>query len=96
MHIIIAPDSFKGTLSSLEAGTIIKEAALSAFPVSSVDVLPMADGGEGTVAFLRGRGKGMPYRIRPPGPWGAGFLRKAFRKPGHYGNGRSFRPHAGS
>ncbi|WP_299141883.1 glycerate kinase [uncultured Dialister sp.] len=49
MHIIIAPDSFKGTLSSLEAGTIIKEAARSVFPASSVDVLPMADGGEGTV-----------------------------------------------
>lgn len=49
MHIIIAPDSFKGTLSSLEAGTIIKEGALSVFPSSSIEVLPMADGGEGTV-----------------------------------------------
>lgn len=49
MHIIAAADSFKGTLSSLEAGTIIKEAALSVYPGSSVEVLPMADGGEGTV-----------------------------------------------
>lgn len=49
MHIIAAADSFKGTLSSLEAGTIIKEAALSIYPGSSVEVLPLADGGEGTV-----------------------------------------------
>ena len=49
MHIIIAADSFKGTLSSLEAGTVIKEGALSVFPGSSIEVLPMADGGEGTV-----------------------------------------------
>ena len=49
MHIIIAADSFKGTLSSLEAGNVIKEAALSVFPGSSIEVLPMADGGEGTV-----------------------------------------------
>lgn len=32
MHIIIAADSFKGTLSSLEAGNVIKEGALSVFP----------------------------------------------------------------
>ena len=49
MHIIIAADSFKGTLSSLEAGNVIKEGALSVFPSSSIEVLPMADGGEGTV-----------------------------------------------
>lgn len=49
MHIIAAADSFKGTLFSLEAGTIIKEAALSVYPGSSVEVLSLADGGEGTV-----------------------------------------------
>lgn len=49
MHIIIAADSFKGTLSSLEAGNVIKEGALSVFPGSFIEVLSMADGGEGTV-----------------------------------------------
>lgn len=72
MHIIIAPDSFKGTLSSLEAGTIIKEAALSAFPVSSVDVLPMADGGEGTVEAVLSCVEGEKVCLTVSGPLGHG------------------------
>lgn len=72
MHIIIAPDSFKGTLSSLEAGTIIKEAALSAFPVSSVDVLPMVDGGEGTVEAVLSCVEGEKVCLTVSGPLGHG------------------------
>ena len=51
--IIIAPDSFKGTLSSIEVCDIIGKAAEKYFPEAEVKKIPIADGGEGTVdAFL--------------------------------------------
>ena len=52
MKTIIAMDSFKGCLSSLDAGNTIKEAILSRYPSDSVEVFPLADGGEGTVDAL--------------------------------------------
>ncbi|MDP4109925.1 MAG: glycerate kinase [Bacillota bacterium] len=51
--IVLAPDSFKGTLSSLRICEIMKDEILSAFPDCLVISLPIADGGEGTVdSFL--------------------------------------------
>jgi len=52
MKIVVAIDSFKGSLSSLEAGRAVKEAVLSIDENVSVDVCPLADGGEGTVDAL--------------------------------------------
>ena len=52
MKIVIAPDSFKGTLSAAQVCDIVAEAALSADPSTEVVRLPMADGGEGTVDCL--------------------------------------------
>ena len=53
MKIVVAIDSFKGSLSSLQAGNAVKAAALSLRPDAQVVVKPLADGGEGTVdAFL--------------------------------------------
>lgn len=49
MKIIVAIDSFKGSLSSLQAGDAVKEAALRLMPNAEVLVKPLADGGEGTV-----------------------------------------------
>ena len=48
MKTVIAPDSFKGTLSSDEVGSIIKETILNAHPDWDVLNVPVADGGEGT------------------------------------------------
>jgi len=56
MRILIAPDSFKGTLAAREVGEIIARHALADLPGSTVEIVPMADGGEGTleaVACLR-------------------------------------------
>ena len=57
MRILIAMDSFKGSLSSLEAGEAVRKAAETLG--HSAVVLPVADGGEGTtdalVAGLEGR-----------------------------------------
>ncbi len=47
--IIIAPDSFKGSLSSVEAAKIIEEEARLAFPKCETVVFPIADGGEGSL-----------------------------------------------
>ena len=52
MKIVIAIDSFKGSLSSLEAGNAVKEAALKLDENIEVSVSPLADGGEGTVEAL--------------------------------------------
>ncbi len=47
--IVIAPDSFKGTLSSRKACRAIANAAERVFPEAAILCLPLADGGEGTV-----------------------------------------------
>ncbi|MGE6630602.1 glycerate kinase [Bacillus sp. NPDC077027] len=52
MKIVIAPDSFKESLSALEAATAIEEGFRSIFPEAEYVKLPMADGGEGTVQSL--------------------------------------------
>ncbi|HBQ30973.1 MAG TPA: hypothetical protein DD660_08155 [Mitsuokella multacida] len=51
-HIVIAVDSFKGSISSMEAGKTAADAILSRYPSDSVEVFPLADGGEGTVDAL--------------------------------------------
>ncbi|MBR4642386.1 MAG: glycerate kinase [Selenomonadaceae bacterium] len=48
MKIIVAIDSLKGSLTSLEAGEAAREGILSAAPKSTVKIFPLADGGEGT------------------------------------------------
>lgn len=57
MKIVIAPDSFKGTMSSMEICQIVEEAAIRHFPKAEIISIPVADGGEGMVeAFLQGSG----------------------------------------
>ena len=48
MKVTVAIDSFKGSISSLEAGLSAKSGILQAFPDADVQVCQMADGGEGT------------------------------------------------
>lgn len=52
MKVVIAIDSFKGSLSSTEAGNAVKEAILDIDSTADVAVRPLADGGEGTVCAL--------------------------------------------
>ena len=52
MNILVLIDSFKGSLSSLEAGEIIKKAC-EKNPSNKVIVKPVADGGEGTIDSLK-------------------------------------------
>ena len=52
MRVVVAIDSFKGSLSSLEAGSAVKEAVRRIDADAEVIVKPLADGGEGTVDAL--------------------------------------------
>ena len=52
MKIVIAMDSFKGSLSSIEAGNAVCSGILRVYPEAKINVLPLADGGEGTVEAL--------------------------------------------
>ena len=52
MKIVIAMDSFKGSISSIEAGNAAAAGILRAIPRADIKVYPVADGGEGTVDAL--------------------------------------------
>jgi glycerate kinase len=52
MRIIVAPDSFKGSLSALGVAAAMERGIRAAFPDAEVLKVPIADGGEGTVEAL--------------------------------------------
>jgi len=52
VKIIIAPDSFKESLSAAEAARAIADGVRAAYPQACIRCIPMADGGEGTVAAV--------------------------------------------
>ena len=52
MKAVIAIDSFKGSLSSFEAGNSAAEGIRRVYPDAQIEVRPLADGGEGTVEAL--------------------------------------------
>lgn len=52
MKIVVAPDSFKGSVTALEAANAIEQGLHRVFPDAIIDKIPMADGGEGTVQSL--------------------------------------------
>lgn len=52
MRIVIAPQSLKGSLTASEAGQAIALGVRAVYPHAEIDVVPIADGGEGTVQAL--------------------------------------------
>lgn len=70
MKVIVAIDSLKGSLSSLEAGEAIKCGVLKAMPDAKVCVRPLADGGEGTVEALALGMGGKLEAVEVTGPLG--------------------------
>jgi len=52
MNITIAIDSFKGSLSSIEAGNAAAEGIKRVIPDAKINIRPIADGGEGTTEAL--------------------------------------------
>ena len=70
MKVVVAMDSFKGSLTSLEAGNAVREGILAAAPSNDVTVLPLADGGEGTVDAIAPYIHGITKTITVTGPLG--------------------------
>ena len=52
MHILIAPDSFEESLSALDAAKAIQRGFKKALPNATFDLMPIGDGGEGTLETL--------------------------------------------
>ena len=67
---IIVSDSFKGTLSSQEICSIAKDSFRKLIPSCEVVTIPVADGGEGTVACFREACHGTEVTIPVQGPYG--------------------------
>ena len=70
MKVVVAIDSWKGSLGSLEAGASIAEGVYRVFPEAEVLVRPLADGGEGTVEALTLGMNGRMETVQVTGPLG--------------------------
>ena len=68
MKVVVAIDSLKGSLSSIEAGMAVRDGILAAKPDAEVIVKPLADGGEGTTdALIEGmNGKRIDLTVTGP------------------------------
>lgn len=70
MRIVVAIDSFKGSLTSMQAGQAVKEAVLKINKNAQVAICPLADGGEGTVDALCAGLGGTKKIVAVTGPLG--------------------------
>ena len=71
MKIVIAPDSFKDSLSAEKVADAIAAGLADVFPQAQLVKCPMADGGEGTVEAIVAAGNGQLRRNQVQGPLGA-------------------------
>ncbi|MFA8439102.1 glycerate kinase [Pueribacillus sp. YX66] len=85
MNILVAPDSFKESLSALEVSKTIKEAILKEMPNVQVNMYPMADGGEGILDTLVYATKGRLVEAVVSGPLG----NKIYTEYGVLGDGKT-------
>ena len=69
--IVVAIDSFKGSLSTFEAGSAIAEAVKEVYDDAKTVISPIADGGEGTVEAIISAGGGELIETTVCNPLGA-------------------------
>ncbi|MFP4190924.1 MAG: glycerate kinase [Candidatus Hydrogenedentota bacterium] len=70
MHVVLAPDSFKNCLPAKEAAEALGRGVHGAAPNASLDHVPLADGGEGTVDALVAAADGQRVSVTVTGPLG--------------------------
>lgn len=70
MKVLIATDSFKGSLTSQEAGKALARGIWGVVPECEVDIVPIADGGEGTAEVLTGALRGEVVSVEVSDPFG--------------------------
>ncbi|ASS67777.2 MULTISPECIES: glycerate kinase [unclassified Paenibacillus] len=71
MKIILAPDSYKGTLTAAQVCAIMERGIRAELPGASFDAVPMADGGEGTLDAVVAAAGGRLRGAAVSGPLGA-------------------------
>ncbi len=69
MKVLVSPDKFKGTLTGPDAAEAIRAGVVRVLPDAEVRLLPVADGGDGTVAAVVAAG-GTPYVTETTDPLG--------------------------
>ena len=74
MKIVVAPDSFKGSLTAIEVSDAIEQGIREVFPEAEIVKIPMADGGDGTVQCLVNATGGRILREKVTGPLGGEVL----------------------
>ncbi len=74
MRVVIAPDSFKGSLSAQAAAEAMARGVRAVFPEAELRLVPIADGGEGTVDALVSATGGRIAETRVTGPLGEPVL----------------------
>ena len=70
MKVVVAPNTFKGSLSASEAAAAIARGVREAFPDAEVVEVPVADGGDGTVEALVSAHRGEYRNVQVEGPLG--------------------------
>lgn len=70
MHILLAPDSFKESLSAKQVAESLKKGFQEGLPNATFDLLPIGDGGEGTMDTLAGVLDLTEYQTQVTGPFG--------------------------
>jgi len=70
MKIVVAPDSFKGSLTAVEVSDAIGQGVREIFPQAEIVKIPMADGGDGTAQCLVNATGGKILREKVTGPLG--------------------------
>ena len=70
MKIVVAPDSFKGSLTAIEVSDAIEKGIREVFPEAEIIKIPMADGGDGTVECLVNATGGKILEEKVIGPLG--------------------------
>jgi len=70
MHVVVAPDSYKGSVSAMEVADAMERGILKVFPEAVVRKIPIADGGEGTVESMVGATGGIIRYSAVTGPLG--------------------------
>jgi len=70
MKIVLAPDSFKGSLSAVRVCSIMEQAMREELPDAEIVSVPMADGGEGTVDAIVRAVSGRMVELTASGPLG--------------------------
>jgi glycerate 2-kinase len=71
MKVVVAPDKFKGSLPAVRVAQAIAGGVRSMWPAAEVDMVPMADGGDGTIDALLAAVGGGVEEIEVTGPLGA-------------------------